>query len=200
MYFGSGWVGRRTLSAEELARDVELLAADNNNLLTVQKLLGDSGGQATEEVALSVDNYLFRALLAMLQESSIRVSSSTAPKPLHPCVLQVGRVRAKVFRGRGCVPQARKCSYDKKVPSYATLLIPAEGGRRTSLMYKLAYRLQPGLRRAWKGGRRYLYMPVMQEGDPLRRNSDLLVVREPSEDWILSSSNIMVVIVRVRGP
>lgn len=111
VHFGSGWVGRRTLSAEELARDVELLAADNNNLLTVQKLLGDSGGQATEEVALSVDNYLFRALLAMLQESSIRVSSSTAPKPLHPCVLQVGRVRAKVFRGRGCVPQARKCSY-----------------------------------------------------------------------------------------
>jgi hypothetical protein len=59
VYFGSGWVGRRTLSAEELARDVELLAADNNNLLTVQKLLGDSRGQATEKVALAVNNYLF---------------------------------------------------------------------------------------------------------------------------------------------
>jgi hypothetical protein len=110
VYFGSGWVGRRTLSAEELARDVELLAADNNNLLTVQKLLGDGGGQATEEVALSIDNYLIRAVLAMLQESSFRVSSSTAPKTLHPCILQVGQVCAKVIRGRGCVPQARRCS------------------------------------------------------------------------------------------
>lgn len=55
---GSGWYGRRTLGAEELARDVELLAADNNNLLAVQKLLGDSGGQAAEKVALAVDDNL----------------------------------------------------------------------------------------------------------------------------------------------
>lgn len=51
-------MGRRTLRAEELARDVELLATNNNNLLAVQKLLGDSGGQAAEKVALAVDDNL----------------------------------------------------------------------------------------------------------------------------------------------
>lgn len=51
-------MGRRTLRAEELAGDVELLAADNNNLLAVQELLGDRGGQAAEKVALAVDDNL----------------------------------------------------------------------------------------------------------------------------------------------
>jgi hypothetical protein len=60
VYLESGWVGRRTLSAEELARDVELLAADNNDLLTVQKLLGDSGGQSSEKMTLSIDHDLRR--------------------------------------------------------------------------------------------------------------------------------------------
>lgn len=44
------------------------------------------------------------------EESSIHVSLSTALKILHSCVLHVGRVRAKIIRGRGCVPQARRCS------------------------------------------------------------------------------------------
>ena len=46
----------RTLCAEELARDVEGLGADDDDLLAVQKLLGHDGRQATEEVALSVNN------------------------------------------------------------------------------------------------------------------------------------------------
>lgn len=49
---------RRTLSAEELAGDVELLAADDDDLLAVQELLGDSGRQATEKVALAIDDNL----------------------------------------------------------------------------------------------------------------------------------------------
>lgn len=48
----------RTLGAEELSRDVEGLAADNNDLLAVQELLGDSAGQATEQVSLAVDDDL----------------------------------------------------------------------------------------------------------------------------------------------
>lgn len=51
-------LGVRTLSAEELSRDVERLAADNNALLTVQKLLGHDGRKATKEVALAIDNDL----------------------------------------------------------------------------------------------------------------------------------------------
>ena len=48
----------RTLGAEELSRDVEGLAADDDNLLAVQELLGDGAGQATEQVSLAVDDDL----------------------------------------------------------------------------------------------------------------------------------------------
>lgn len=57
--FHRGGEGRRTLGAEELARDVEGLAADNNDLLAAQQLLGDDGGQAAEEVALAIDDDLW---------------------------------------------------------------------------------------------------------------------------------------------
>jgi hypothetical protein len=57
---------RRTLSAEELSRDVEGLAADNNDLLAVQELLGDGAGQATEQVSLSVDDDLYRSILSAI--------------------------------------------------------------------------------------------------------------------------------------
>lgn len=53
-----GACGKRTLGAEELSRDVDGLAADDDNLLAVQELLGDSAGQATEQVSLAVDNDL----------------------------------------------------------------------------------------------------------------------------------------------
>lgn len=52
-------VGRRTLGAEELSRDVEGLAADDNDLLAVQELLGDGAGQATEQVSLAVNDDLY---------------------------------------------------------------------------------------------------------------------------------------------
>ena len=48
----------RTLRAEELAGDVQGLAADNNNLLAAQKLLGDDAGQAAKQVALAIDHDL----------------------------------------------------------------------------------------------------------------------------------------------
>jgi hypothetical protein len=59
-------VDRRTLSAEELSRDVEGLAADNNDLLAVQELLGDSAGQATEQVTLSVNDDLYTPVLSAI--------------------------------------------------------------------------------------------------------------------------------------
>lgn len=86
---GSGWVGRRTLCAEELAGDVELLAADNNNLLAVQKLLGDSGGQAAEKVALAVDDNLCISI------------SHCCSAPYPPYFLQVVRVCAIAIRYSG---------------------------------------------------------------------------------------------------
>ena len=58
---GCGAVNGRTLSAEELSRDVEGLAADDNNLLAVQELLGDGAGQATEQVSLAVNDDLYTA-------------------------------------------------------------------------------------------------------------------------------------------
>lgn len=55
-------MGVRTLGAEELAGDVEGLASHNNDLLAVEELLGDGAGEATEQVALAVDD--LRALSA----------------------------------------------------------------------------------------------------------------------------------------
>lgn len=54
----------RTLRAEELAGDVEGLAADHNDLLAVEELLGDDAGKATEEVALAVNDDLASSMLA----------------------------------------------------------------------------------------------------------------------------------------
>jgi hypothetical protein len=48
--------GKRTLRAEELAGDVEGLTSHNDDLLAVQQLLGDGAGEATEQVALAVDD------------------------------------------------------------------------------------------------------------------------------------------------
>jgi hypothetical protein len=53
-----GWVGRRTLGAEELSRDVEGLAAHNDNLLSVEQLLSDGAGKATEQVPFAVDDLI----------------------------------------------------------------------------------------------------------------------------------------------
>lgn len=51
-----GLVGKRTLGAEELAGDVQGLAAHNDNLLAVEQLLGDGAGEATEQVPFAVDD------------------------------------------------------------------------------------------------------------------------------------------------
>jgi hypothetical protein len=51
-----GWE-RRTLSAEELARDVEGFASHNDNLLAVEQLLSDSAGEATKQVTLAVNDH-----------------------------------------------------------------------------------------------------------------------------------------------
>lgn len=61
-----GAVFGRTLSAEELSRDVESLAADDNDLLAVQELLGDSAGQATEQVSLAVNDDLYTPVLSAI--------------------------------------------------------------------------------------------------------------------------------------
>lgn len=50
--------GRRTLGAKELARDVERLAADNDNLLAIQELLGNDASKTAEQVALAIDDNL----------------------------------------------------------------------------------------------------------------------------------------------
>lgn len=49
---------RHTLRSEELARDVEGLAADNDDLLTAQELLSNDGRKTTKEVTLAIDDNL----------------------------------------------------------------------------------------------------------------------------------------------
>ena len=48
--------GGRTLRAEELAGDVQCLTSHDDDLLAVEQLLGDSAGEATEQVPLAVDD------------------------------------------------------------------------------------------------------------------------------------------------
>jgi hypothetical protein len=60
-----------TLSAEELARDVQGLAADDDNLLAAKELLGDNAGQAAKQVALAIDHNLYERV----QRSAICNSS-----------------------------------------------------------------------------------------------------------------------------
>lgn len=51
---------KRTLRAEELSRDVESLAADNNDSLALEELLGDGGSQTTKKMALAINGDLYR--------------------------------------------------------------------------------------------------------------------------------------------
>ena len=48
----------RTLGPEELSRDVDLFATDDDNLLAVEDLLGHGRGQTTKEMALAVNDNL----------------------------------------------------------------------------------------------------------------------------------------------
>jgi hypothetical protein len=47
-----------TLCAEEFSRDVKGFASDDNDLLSIEELLGDNAGETTEKVSLAVDNHL----------------------------------------------------------------------------------------------------------------------------------------------
>lgn len=87
-------MGGRTLRAEELAGDVELLAADNDNLLAVQKLLGDRGGQAAEKVALAVDDNL-------CIPSAIAVLHFPIPMSTRSCGCAQGVSRCRGMRTTG---------------------------------------------------------------------------------------------------
>lgn len=53
MYTSDGWL---TLGTEEGAGNVELLGTDNDDTLAIEDLLGDNGGQTTQEVTLTIDN------------------------------------------------------------------------------------------------------------------------------------------------
>lgn len=55
---GCGLGSLLTLCAEELSGDVDGLAADDDDLLAIEELLGDGAGKATEEMALAVDDDL----------------------------------------------------------------------------------------------------------------------------------------------
>ena len=51
-------VGERTFGAEKASRNIDFFATDNDNLLTIQQLLGDDTGKATVQMAFAVNNDL----------------------------------------------------------------------------------------------------------------------------------------------
>lgn len=91
---GSRGAGERTLRTEELAGDVEGFAADDNNLLAVEELLGDDAGETAEEVALAVDNDLETSVLA-----------TAIPEPLPPIPQPNSNIARRVVQ---CVRRAAK--------------------------------------------------------------------------------------------
>lgn len=52
------WVSGHTFCAKEFPRNVERLAADHHDLLTIQQLVGDDAGQATKKVTFAVNDDL----------------------------------------------------------------------------------------------------------------------------------------------
>jgi hypothetical protein len=60
------------LVTEEATRDVELFAADNDNLLSIEGLLSNDGSKTTEKMTLAVDDNDLK-----LRQSSSRVRWST---------------------------------------------------------------------------------------------------------------------------
>lgn len=84
MFASVGSGGQRTLSAEELSRDVEGLAADHNDLLAVQELLGHDAGEAAKEMALAIDDDLFEKTVSALLASKHSSPSATPPVRLPP--------------------------------------------------------------------------------------------------------------------
>ena len=61
MFSSSRSTNSLTLVTEERTGNVQLLAADNDDALTSEGLLGNNGGKATQEMAFTVDdNHLKR--------------------------------------------------------------------------------------------------------------------------------------------
>jgi hypothetical protein len=50
--------GGRTLRTEEVTGDVQILAADDDDLLTAEELLCDDTGESTQKVTLAIDHDL----------------------------------------------------------------------------------------------------------------------------------------------
>lgn len=79
----------RTLGAEELPRDVESLATDDNNLLAAQQLLGNDAGKAAQKVALAVnddlaDTQIVSILSSLFMPYSCAVITKFHRRPM-PC-------------------------------------------------------------------------------------------------------------------
>ena len=104
----------RTLRAEKFAGDVEVLAANDDNLLAAEELLGDDAGQAAKQVALAIDHDLLRIAVSILEIPTPNVPFPAAPPPnrsLFPSLSPViasrtwsGR-RSRGFRG-ACVEES----------------------------------------------------------------------------------------------
>ena len=71
----------RTLRSEELAGDVELFAADDDDFLAVEQLFGDGAGQTAEEVAFAVyHNLVYPLVLKSARSHLLRM-----PAPCDGC-------------------------------------------------------------------------------------------------------------------
>ena len=98
-------MGGRTLRSEELAGDVEGFAADDDDFLAVEQLLGDGAGEAAEEVAFAVYHNLYGVLVFMV----FLLPSLPHPAHWHGCWASVTyhRLEARHLDEYGAV--SREC-------------------------------------------------------------------------------------------
>lgn len=110
--------GRHTLRAEELARDVESLAADDDNLLAAKELLGDNGGESAKEMALAIDDDLEDA------QRSVK------------CTFKYSHVKAAgvEFKAEAGAEVLEIPQHPQSVPSTCVLPLPSTRGRITMVV------------------------------------------------------------------
>jgi hypothetical protein len=99
-FAGLGKGVERTLRTEEFAGDVEGLASNNDNLLSVEQLLSHSTGQPTKEVTLAIDSdLLHRRVTSAMLFQTLRLPHCDYPSRLKISQLSVvdRKVEAKAM-------------------------------------------------------------------------------------------------------
>jgi hypothetical protein len=171
----------RTLRAEKFAGDVEVLAADDDNLLAAEELLGDNAGQAAKQVALAIDHDLSRIAVSILEIPTLMVPLPAAPLPSRPSFPSLSPMtasrtwsgrRSRGFRG-ACVEGKLRCTYHRLERRHFGVMTWAKRKKEKLISHSPADRVAAGcfLTLVMVDGRSSTFLCVLKIGlvQPTRR-------------------------------